>query len=218
LTQETSSNQWALISYDFDETFGTGAPRYMSTTPYSNFSRPDSKRPVVETFINSPYYRIEFEKVLQTLVKRIFKSSVITPRIEAWTLMLRQDVEWDLSIPAKSPGIVTQWTVWNFDNNMKLTDGESMGVAEWVETRSTSLQTFLNINDVDDLPVLGPYQSQTTWDANNYEKTPVNEKKADVTADKNSESGANKITVSVTLVLVVCFFSCSYNSIVDLFL
>ncbi|KAI7890835.1 coth protein-domain-containing protein [Mucor mucedo] len=202
LTLETSSNIWTLISYDFDETFGTGAPRYMSTTPYSNFSRPDSKRPLVEAFINSPYYRAEFEQVLTTLVKRVFKSSVILPRLEAWTQMLRQEVEWDLTITPKSPGILTQWTLWNFDNNMKFTDGESMGVAEWVETRSTSLQALLNITDVDDLPVLGPYISQSVWDPNNYEKEPVN--KNDVKAAEATESGAGKVASSVTLVLLVC--------------
>ncbi|GAA5804074.1 hypothetical protein HPULCUR_009560 [Helicostylum pulchrum] len=199
LTQETSSGQWTLISYDFDETFGTGAPRYMSTTPYGNFSRPDSQRPLVDAFIKSPYYQAQFEEILKTLVKKFFKPSIITPRLEVWANMLRAEVEWDLSIPAKSPGLTTQWTLWNFDNNMMMTDGESMGVAEWVEARASSLQTLLAFTDVDDLAPLETYTPQGTWDAENYEKEPVKDKK-----DDNAEGAANKQTVfSVATVLAV---------------
>ncbi|KAF1807017.1 coth protein-domain-containing protein, partial [Mucor lusitanicus] len=157
LTKETSSGQWTFISYDFDETFGLGAPRYMSTTPYENFTRPDSQRPLIDAVIKSPYYKAEFEKVVQTLVKRFFKASAINPRLEAWKAMLREDVEYDLSLPAESVGIKPQWTLWNFENNLNATDGESMGVAEWVNARSVAVQQQLNFNDVDDLPPLGPY-------------------------------------------------------------
>ncbi|KAG1058726.1 hypothetical protein G6F42_028560 [Rhizopus arrhizus] len=52
LTKETSSGQWTFISYDFDETFGLGAPRYMSTTPYDNFTRPNSQRPLIDVVLN----------------------------------------------------------------------------------------------------------------------------------------------------------------------
>lgn len=210
LTENTNDNMWTLISYDFDETFGTGAPAYMATTPYSNFSRPDSKRPLVNAIINSPYYKAEFEKVLQTLVKRFFKASVITPRLEAWTNMLRQDVEWDITIEPKSPGIRPQWTTWNFENNMKVTDGQNMGVAEWVEKRSTSLQQLLNFNDVDDLPALGPYQPQANWDANNYDKTPINEKNAENDGGKQESAGFSVLSSqdgkSIAFTLVVALF------------
>lgn len=195
LTQETSSGQWALISYDFDETFGTGAPRYMSTTPYSNFSRPDSQRPLVDAFIKSPYYQAQFEDIIKTLVKKFFKPSVITPRLEAWADMLRAEVEWDLSIPPKSPGMTTQWTLWNFDNNLMKTDGESMGVAEWVEARSAALQTQLAFTDVDDLPPLATYESQGTWDANNYEKEPAKENKDDKTSAASKQTVFSAITL-----------------------
>lgn len=63
-------------------------------------------------------------------MKRFFKASVITPRLDAWTQMLREDVECDLTIEPNSPGIKTQWTLRNFENNMKITDGENMGVEE----------------------------------------------------------------------------------------
>ncbi|KAI9470843.1 MAG: coth protein-domain-containing protein [Benjaminiella poitrasii] len=207
ITKDTSSNQWIFMSYDFDETFGLGAPQYMSTTPYSNFSRPGSQRPLIDAFLKSPYYQAEFEKTIQTIVKRFFKASVMNPRLEAWKQMLREDVEWDLSLESKSPGIKPQWTLWNFENNMNATDGESMGVAEWINTRSLAVQQQLGFTDVDDLPPLPAYTSTTTWDANNYEKEEINEKKnnADVKVD-DQESGAtrNVVSLATALVTVAC--------------
>lgn len=207
VTQETNENLWNLISYDFDETFGTGAPRWMATTPYSNFSRPDSKRPLVDAFIKSPYYAAEFEKVLQTLVKRYFKPSVMTPRLQAMANMLREDVEWDLSIEPKSPGMKTQWTLWNFDNNMLQTDGESMGVAEWVEARSKSLQQLYNFTEEDDLPVLGPYTSENNWDPNNYEDDSKDANGNDIKANnEKNASGASKqsiASIAVTMAIAL---------------
>ncbi|KAL7314688.1 hypothetical protein PS15m_006231 [Mucor circinelloides] len=205
LTKETSSGQWTFISYDFDETFGLGAPRYMSTTPYDNFTRPDSQRPLIDVVLKSPYYKAEFEKVVQTLVKRFFKASTINPRLEAWKAMLKEDVEYDLSLPAESVGIKPQWTLWNFENNLNATDGESMGVAEWVNARSVAVQQQLNFNDVDDLPPLGPYISESTWDANNYEKEEINDKKKNAATDAES-SGAGRNIVSFTTTLAVSAF------------
>ncbi|KAI8087712.1 coth protein-domain-containing protein [Gilbertella persicaria] len=213
LTKETSSNQWVLITYDFDETFGLGAPRYMATTPYANFSRPDSQRPLVNAFIASPYYKAEFEKVIQTLVKRFFKASAITSRIEAWRQMLREDVDWDLSLEPKSVGIKPQWTLWNFENNMNNTDGESMGIIEWINTRSVAVQQQLNFNDVDDLPVLGPYTTQHNWDPNNYDKVDVKDKSAkpkSASERKESDAVRNLVTMPTTLTLIICI-SCIFG-------
>ncbi|OBZ91798.1 hypothetical protein A0J61_00150 [Choanephora cucurbitarum] len=208
LTKNTESNKWILITYDFDETFGLGAPSYMATTPYSNFSRPGSERPLVNAFISSPYYKSEFEKVLQTLIKRFFKTSVITPRVEAWKQMLREDVEWDLSLEPKSVGIKPQWTLWNFENNMNNTDGESMGVLEWINARSLAVQQQLNFNDVDDLPALESYVNKHQWDPNNYEKKDVKEKKNKADTG-NQESGATIKSVS-TFAISVVIFTVSY--------
>ncbi|KAK4509112.1 uncharacterized protein ATC70_007462 [Mucor velutinosus] len=205
LTKETSSGQWTIISYDFDETFGLGAPHYMSTTPYENFTRPDSQRPLIDAVIKSPYYKAEFEKVVQTLVKRFFKASAVNPRLEAWKAMLREDVEYDLSLPAESVGIKPQWTLWNFENNLNATDGESMGVAEWVNTRSVAVQQQLNFNDVDDLPPLGPYTSESTWDATNYDKEEIDDKKNKAATDGES-SGAGRSIASFTTTLAVSAF------------
>lgn len=177
----------------------------MSTTPYENFTRPDSQRPLIDAVIKSPYYKAEFEKVVQTLVKRFFKASAINPRLEAWKAMLREDVEYDLSLPAESVGIKPQWTLWNFENNLNATDGESMGVAEWVNARSVAVQQQLNFNDVDDLPPLGPYMSENTWDATNYEKEEISDKKNNAATDgESSGAGRNIVSFTTTLAISAC--------------
>jgi hypothetical protein len=208
LNQDLQSNQWALISYDFDETFGIGAEKHLISTPYTNYSRPGSQRPLIDVFLNSPYYKAEFEKVLQTIVKRFFKASVINPRLEAWTQMLREEVEWDLSITPKSPGIQTQWTLWNFEANMNTTDGLNFGVAEWFNTRSTSLQQQLNFNDADDLPALGPYEGGSQWDPSNYHKKTVNDKKSNDDS-QSSDSSSNAISKSTISTAVLLFSTVS---------
>lgn len=206
LTKDTSSNQWTFISYDFDETFGLGAPRYMSTTPYDNFTRPDSQRPLIDVILKSPYYKAEFEKTVQTIVKRFFKASTINPRLEAWKQMLKEDVEFDINLEPKSVGIKPQWTIWNFENNLNTTDGESMGVAEWVNARSVAVQQQLNFNDADDLPPLGPYMTENTWDATNYEKEEIDDKKNNAANGGGDSSSAGRNIVSFTTTLAVSAF------------
>lgn len=171
INQDLQSNQWNLITYDFDETMGNQAPKHFIDTPYTNFSRPDSQRPLVDLFIKSPYYAPKFEEILVTLCKRFFKPSVLTPRIQAWGEMLRQDIEWDLSIPAKSPGDKPTWTIWNFENNLINDEPISFGVNNWITQRSAATLSQLGATDVDDLPVLGPYTGGAQWDPYNYQTT-----------------------------------------------
>ena len=150
--------RWTLITYDYDEVFGLGSEESLVSTPYQNFTRPNSERPLVEVYLESPFWRSEFERILQTLIKRFFKSSVIDPRLDAWQTMLRADVEWDLSLPVRSPGSInTTWTIWNFDNNIQSTDGQVMGLKEWVSRRSTAVCEQLGFTNEDDLAPLGQY-------------------------------------------------------------
>ncbi|KAF7726932.1 hypothetical protein EC973_008227 [Apophysomyces ossiformis] len=201
LNQDLGSKKWTLISYDFDEVFGVGALEGMVTTPYTNYSRPGSQRPLIDVILKSEAYRPRFETILKTMVKRFFKPSVMVPRIEAWHQMLREDVIWDLSIPSKSPGMNTTWTLWNFDHNMKETDGLVIGLAQWIELRSTSLQQQLGFTDQDDLPALEPYNGGKQWNQNNYDTTP--KQKAGKTENSGSISYPNTISALMTAVLLV---------------
>ncbi|KAI9484702.1 coth protein-domain-containing protein [Zychaea mexicana] len=167
LNQNLESKRWTMITYDYDEVFGIGVDPSVATTPYQNFSRANSSRPFIDVHLESPYYRGEFEKILQTIVKRYFKPSIIDARLDAWRTMLQADQHWNLELPARSPGTInTTWTIWNFENNIENTDGQVMGIKEWVRNRSAAVCEQLSFTDEDDLPPLGPYNAESRPPAN----------------------------------------------------
>ncbi|KAG2223187.1 hypothetical protein INT45_011533 [Circinella minor] len=162
LNQDSESNRWTVITYDYDEVFGIGVDRSVATISYQNFARANSSRPFINVHLESPFYRGEFERILQTMIKRFFKPSIIDARLDAWHNMLRADIEWNLNLPHLSPGSInTTWTIWNFDNNIQNTDGQIMGVKEWVRSRSAAVCEQLGFTDEDDLAPLGPYNPES---------------------------------------------------------
>lgn len=160
LTQNTDTKKWYLITYDFDETFGNGLedPELM-TTPYQNYSRRNSHRPLVDMFIKSAYYEPKFQGILKTLIKRFYNPRVIKPRLEAWAEMLKEDIFWDRALPFRSPGDKERFTVGDL-NNVLTTVGSRIGVLEWISNRTSSVCQQLNFNDTDDLPALPTYEMQ----------------------------------------------------------
>ncbi|KAI8332632.1 coth protein-domain-containing protein [Chlamydoabsidia padenii] len=166
LNQDIKTNQWVVISYDFDETFGNGAEQGRDSVAYGNYSRPNSVRPLVDLFLKSPYYKGQFENILKTLVKRFFNTRVIQPRLEAWATLLKEDIEWDYSIPGHSPGTQNTYTVQDFLTNLNSTASSMEGINQWITTRVQSLTQQLQFTDADDLPALGPYKQGSRLDSN----------------------------------------------------
>ncbi|KAF7726856.1 hypothetical protein EC973_008363 [Apophysomyces ossiformis] len=166
LNQDLKSKQWTLITYDFDETLGNGdESKPLMEVPYTNYSRPDSKRPLIDAIIKSPYYNQQFQDVVKTIIKRFFKPSVVNPRLQAWTEMLKEDITWTRAIPGRSPGTKTTWTVQDFVTNMNTTNQGTIGIAEWIQKRSAATCQQLKFDDKDDLPALGPYTGGNRLDA-----------------------------------------------------
>lgn len=166
LNNDLVTNKWTLITYDFDETYGNGVEdANMNTVSYKNYSRPGSQRPLVEVFLNNTYYDGVFQDTLKTIVKRFFKPSVVDPILTAWSEMLKEDIVWARSIPGRSPGTTTAFTLKDFQDGL-LGNGTVISISEWVSKRASSLTTQLNFKDTDDLPALGPYTAGTHLDAN----------------------------------------------------
>ncbi|KAI8060358.1 coth protein-domain-containing protein [Gongronella butleri] len=159
LNQDFITNVWTITSYDFDETFGNGAAAGADSVAYTNYSRPDSagKRPYVDLFLNSPYYKPQFEDILKTITKRFFNPRVIGPRLQAWATLLEEDLAWDYSIPGHSPGTKNTFTVQDAITNMNSTAASMEGINQWVTNRAQALTQQLSFIDADDLPPLGPY-------------------------------------------------------------
>ncbi|RCH81917.1 hypothetical protein CU098_002285, partial [Rhizopus stolonifer] len=167
LNNDLASNKWTLITYDFDETFGNGVEDAgMNTVSYKNYSRPGSKRPLVEAFLNNAYYDGVFQDTLKTIVKRFFKPSVVDPVLQAWSDMLKEDIAWTRTITGKSEGTKTAYTVKDFQDGLLGNGTSTISISGWVSKRVSSLTAQLNFNDTDDLPALAAYTEGTHLDAN----------------------------------------------------
>lgn len=167
LNLNLKSNQWTLMTYDFDRTFGSSVPNKtkwiaMSVQEFhqARNSLP-SKRPLQTTLYNN--YQAELRDILRTLVKRLFKPSVMQPRLKAWVAMLKEEIAWTRSLPPPSAkGTTTHWTLHDFEPNMLNTrldadDRTIVGILEWITGKSQAVRQQLGSNDTDDLPPLGPY-------------------------------------------------------------
>ncbi|ORZ24589.1 coth protein-domain-containing protein [Absidia repens] len=218
LNQDLKTNQWVVISYDFDETFGNGAEKGRDSVPYGNYSRAGSTRPLVDLFIKSPYYKSQFEDILKTIVKRFFNPRVIEPRLQAWATLLKEDIEWDYSIPGHSPGDKITFTVQNFLKNINTTDGDMEGINQWVTTRAKTLTQQLKFTDTDDLPALGPYTKGSQLDSkgnvvpnDGSSVTPGGSPNGGNSSGASGESGSTHLTSSsllvCTMVLIGTYFS-----------
>ncbi|KAI9269961.1 coth protein-domain-containing protein [Sporodiniella umbellata] len=163
LNQDLGTKKWTLITYDFDETYGNGAPEGINTVSYQNYSRPGSKRPLVNAYLSNAYYTSQFESILKTLVKRFFKPSVVTPRLQAWSEMLKEEIAWTRSIAGKSQGTATTMTVADFQNGLL---GATGSIDQWVTQRAKALTQQLNFVDTDDLPALAAYTEGSHLDTN----------------------------------------------------
>ena len=135
------------------------------TVPYQQYSRPNSSRPIVDKLLASPKWRGEFENTLKTVIKRFFKPSVIGPRLEAWTHMLQEDINWDRGLQAHSPGQASNWTAADFTAGMNSTTKGQVGILEFVTKRSQSVCQQLQFQDNDDLPALSAYTQGRYMDA-----------------------------------------------------
>lgn len=199
LTQDLQNGQWAVITYDFDETLGNGVEQKgLATVPYDEYGPrggDGSKRVLVDMILDSPFYRAEFERILTTIVKRYFKSSAVVPRLKVWMQMLAKDIAWDRSLEPQSPGDKVEWTADDVEsgalgtgNGAKGESDLSVSIAEWVETRSKALCKQLGITDTDDLPPLGPYHGGRQMDGAGH----VTERSAITPAsDSSISSSAN---------------------------
>ncbi|CAO3625656.1 unnamed protein product [Cunninghamella blakesleeana] len=217
LNQDLKDNKWTVISYDFDETFGNPYTQGRDTVTYTNYSRPDSKRPLVDLFLNSPYYKNEFETVLKTIVKRFFKPEIIGARLDAWATLLKEDIEWDYSLPGRSPGTKNTFTVQSFSTNLKNTTDSIAGINEWVQNRVQSLTQQLNFNEKDDLPPLGPYKGGSILDANGKvvpndgtSVTPGGSNNNNGSGKQNGQNAASSLTASSLLLFSMMFIGTFY--------
>lgn len=199
INQDLQSQQWALITYDFDETFGNNAPDPgLTTVAYEQYGRPNATRPIIQKLLQSPYWKSQFEDILKTIVKRFFKPSVMEARLKAWQQMLQEDIAWDYGLQTHSPGTQSNWTINDFNSGLFNTTQEQIGLLEYIQKRSASVCQQLNIQDTDDLPPLGPYTGGKYLDAQGQVSDHPTGNSATVSPNGSNSSSANTVSASST--------------------
>ncbi|KAG2224555.1 hypothetical protein INT45_004400 [Circinella minor] len=199
LNQDLQSKQWTLITYDFDETLGNNLPdQNLITVSYDQYGQVNASRPLVEKLLGSPKWKGEFENILKTIVKRFFKPSVIGPRLDAWTQMLKEDMDWDRSLQPHSPGQSSNWTAADFTMGMNSTNKGQVGILEFVTKRSQSVCQQLQIQDNDDLPALPAYTQGRYMDAQGQVSDhPNGNNGGNVVSPNSGDSSAASLIISI---------------------
>jgi hypothetical protein len=96
------------LVFDFDTTLGNGVLEVNDMwsgnyTQYPGFAI----RPLVQKLIKVPAFKSHFEHLLLKAAQQLISPASTNPRINGLVKMLRQDVEWDVSLPRMNKGNTT---------------------------------------------------------------------------------------------------------------
>lgn len=58
-----------------------------------------TSRPLAKALLRIPYFHKYFEEALRHITKSIFNPKISFPIIDSWTEFIREDIEWDNSVP-----------------------------------------------------------------------------------------------------------------------
>jgi len=111
--KDNEKNKWYFHDADFHYTFGVGGkPEVMSGTPLANyppgFDDIDTARPPLDAMLSHPENKEKFNEIFQRLFSTSFHKDALYPRIESLARLIREDVEWDFSIPRVSQAEVQE--------------------------------------------------------------------------------------------------------------
>lgn len=99
-------NQHGRLIYipsDMDVTLGSAATCSVNETitgRYETYAGYNKTRPLIHNILKVPDFKTKFEDVINKVIRRqINHSEFLFNRIDVLSTMLKQDVEWDMSIP-----------------------------------------------------------------------------------------------------------------------
>lgn len=98
LYDDLKNERIVMSGQDFDISMGLLADEPFITGNYQRLFG-FNKRPLTTTLLKVPKYRQRFEEILYTASVNLLSPNVLYPRIDSLSAMLRQDVEWDKSLP-----------------------------------------------------------------------------------------------------------------------
>jgi hypothetical protein len=177
LSDNLAEKRFTFLVADFDLTLGNGVVKVDDMwsgnyTQYPGFAI----RPLVQKLIKVPAFKSHFEHLLLKAAQQLIGPASTNPVIDGLVNMLRQDVEWDASLPRMNKGktsfedYVTDFmnhkdkvypladteTAYGVVHRKKLpwdtfVDGPThhlsvVGVREWFEHQSTAIQDYFEHN------------------------------------------------------------------------
>lgn len=98
--------RFVYMIYDLDLTQGSASRHYVSQTlkgDYTKFLGYNEKRPLLHQILKVPEFKSKFESILRNIIqKQRDNQDFLYQRIDALSVMLKEDVAWDKSISRES--------------------------------------------------------------------------------------------------------------------
>jgi len=106
--KDADKNQWYYHDADFHYTFGAGGDsEAMINSPLSEYPPVDEEgvsrtRPPLDALLSKPENQEKLNGIIDRLLKTSFHTGALYPRIESLASLIKEDVEWDFSLPKVS--------------------------------------------------------------------------------------------------------------------
>ncbi|ORY55355.1 hypothetical protein LY90DRAFT_455450 [Neocallimastix californiae] len=118
LYKDNSKNLWYFHDADFHYSFGINTEEdLMLNTPLSEYppkvaEKIERERAPLDALLDRPEHKTYFEKVIERLLKTSFNPKALFPRLDSLVELIREDVQWDVSIsPKENPNPTNENTL-----------------------------------------------------------------------------------------------------------
>ncbi|KAF9303349.1 hypothetical protein BGZ74_003958 [Mortierella antarctica] len=158
------TGKWTWLPTDFDDTFGTSFPgdlesyRAIPKKNKNGFESPLAQKLIIET----PQINARFEKHLKEIVTYLFKPAALTPRMQAYKMVIQEDVAWDRVLPRVSKGKSEKFTIGDLTTGLGKGVKGHWGLRDWIQQRSDDVQEYLKFKVLPGAPTKIPYHVMNT--------------------------------------------------------
>jgi len=217
----TNTKFW-FIDQDFDLTFGIGLSSKVNlvgdafpTQSYKTLvdrtwgvgSRDPMNREAIDVFLRGGITKDMFENHLIDIVKHVFNPVATGRRLDEYVRRYKEEIEWDYAIKRIHVGLYPDrphhvWTVQDFLDNLESTPKNSVpwGLKQWISMRAQAVANEFGF-EWDEQP-LDPVVKNLTAIAllDTYDED--KKKKSKNMTNANTSDSIQKVTLSITFVLV----------------
>jgi len=156
------TTRYQIIPYDFDGSFyGSNGSQYYASDYITDCITWADNTPVDKYFVSNilkhDIIKERYQKILGTVVNKVFNVNSISPFIDSVSNLIKEDVEWNFELiddldPAV-PGNVNHFTIENFEDNTNYKhvgynaevsyNDAHYGIKQWVQTRGGYCKAYV---------------------------------------------------------------------------